>query len=135
VRAINAWTCSIKHDEMVMHAVQYSVAVHKDLVGNQLVESSTKEALWHKGTILHLLRQRLLLNTSKPSDTGAMFYTVWILATHELDREIMESMASADPMAFSALMPPPNGIRVYRKLDVTAIHGWALQLLLNRGST
>ncbi|KAK4955684.1 hypothetical protein LTR10_006623 [Elasticomyces elasticus] len=119
---------------MAAHATQYGVAVHKILLENRSVPSLTEDALMHKGVALRLLNTQLSLGMNDDgisSDINALMYTIGAIATHELNREHLESMGAADPIAFGTVMPPPSSrLRAFHQLDVVPLHWRALQKLV-----
>jgi len=116
---------------MVAHAVQWAGAVHQDLVEKRILRSSTKDALFHKGAAIRLLSERLANLALHRKNLSSLSNTVAILASHELNEDVMEGLMSAKPLAFEPLLLPSKELRVYAELDWVPEHVRAMQLLFD----
>ncbi|KAK5710115.1 hypothetical protein LTR17_019177 [Elasticomyces elasticus] len=128
---IKKWTVEFYYHPVVAHASQYAVAVHQDLLDNRVSKSSSPEALAHKVCALRLIRTMLSSGTS--SDRVHASFAVGLLATHELNDEMMKAMHESNPLPFDALMPPPRELRVLSQLGLMPSHAEAFRFLLGGG--
>jgi hypothetical protein len=116
---------------MMFHLVQFSAAVHRDLMQNRIVWSSSRDTLMHKGVAIRLLKHRVASAHSDPVSLRAVSMAVGFLATHELDEDVMASMANANPLPLEALLPPPPAMRVWAQLEPRQEHLDALRQLVS----
>ena len=111
-KAAIAWFLVFQKHPVLFHGFQYALAVHHDLLCNQVSWSSTGNALVHKTQTIRLLNAMLSGLTEENIELAIL--AVLVLASNELkhDKLLHDSVWMFDPH-----MPGANWNSVYSRME------------------
>jgi hypothetical protein len=134
-QTVSVWTSAFCQYPVVCLSLKFAVAVHRDLMANQLCESQKPEAIKDKLMTIRLLNNILCRDLDETTLDVALLATC-ILANNELNQDIMEenNHSTRTSLRFSPPMPPSKQVRVYGHVSCVREHAIAaVQMVERRG--
>ena len=111
------WFELFKERPLIFHAFHYALAIHHDLLCNQISWSKSKRVIAHKTQTLRLLN--ITLSDLSNENIELAILAVLVLASNELQPEKLLSDAV---LLFDPHLPGANWNSVYARMDQVYLH-------------
>jgi hypothetical protein len=111
------WFDLFRERPLIFHAFHYALAIHHDLLCNQISWSKSKQVIAHKTQTLRLLNQTLSDLSNENIELAIL--AVLVLASNELQPE---KILSDVVLLFDPHLPGANWNSVYARMDQVCLH-------------
>lgn len=110
------WFELFRDRPLIFHAFQYALAIHHDLLCNQVSWSQSQQVIAHKARTLSLLNQTLSHLSNENIELAIL--AVLVLASNELQPE---KLLPDTVLLFDPHLPGANWNSVYSRMDQVSL--------------